>query len=486
MPGKCVFHVCVLVALLGAVGCESYEYCPPGLDWCWAKCVDLMADVKHCGRCDNRCGAQADCVGGRCECVPGYIECGGKCLDPSFDNENCGMCGNRCLGSAECVNGGCVPGERCEDLYPGLITCGDECVDPDTDENHCGACDNVCRADQVCRSGRCSCFGSAVECGDRCVDLSEDHENCGACGRRCAPNQVCSQGQCSNVESSQLGDPCPYGDVNATANYCAEGLECLGIPADGNAGTCPGGEPGECTALIDLWNRDCVNGNCGASFCSQECDYCRECPEGFDPMDAGSPARCMCVPNYHGMPIADPCPWNGVNAEHDDCLAGNACLGNGNMGACPSGCVEDCSHIPCNYHPDCVDQVCGFSFCAFECDAEGNCMQGFEPADVSGTCYCIPANPGDAQAGDPCPLNEFNASADQCDVFLTCLGNEEAGYCPGGNPMECTGIPDAYNTDCVNGICGYSFCSARCDEQGSCPQGFRAQDEEAICYCVPE
>jgi hypothetical protein len=161
-------------------------------------------------------------------------------------------------------------------------------------------------------------------------------------------------------------------------------------------------------------------------------------------------------------------------------------LGNDNVGECPSGCNRDCSHIPRNYYPDCVDNVCGFSFCADECDAQGNCPQEYEPSDVSGTCYCIPANSGDAQAGDPCPLNQINTSADGCDVFLACIGNYNyAGYCPGGSPAECTEVPAAYNPDCVNGYCGYSFCSARCDDQDSCPQGFRPQDEDAICYCVP-
>jgi hypothetical protein len=32
-----------------------------------------------------------------------------------------------------------------------------------------------------------------------------------------------------------------------------------------------------------------VNGNCGASFCTQEAGPCCDCPPGSEPNDVGSP-----------------------------------------------------------------------------------------------------------------------------------------------------------------------------------------------------
>jgi len=445
-------------------------------------CVDTDSDEAHCGACGHKCGIDQTC-------------CDGSCVNTISDYDNCGVCGNRCGSNEICYQGECVPpyngspGDPCPfdtvNTWANNCSMGLECLGIPADGS-AGTCPD---------GEPTECFRLLEEWNRDCVGGM-----CGAsfCAGECPTDRNCPMFFCDQdfdgicycipcpIGAGQPGDPCPYGDVNATANDCAAGLECLGIAADGNAGTCPGGEPRECTNLIDLWNIDCVNGNCGASFCSQECDNCDECPEGFEPQNVGSPARCMCVPGYTGHPSGGSCPWNGVNAEYGDCQAGMACLGNDNMGECPSGCDYDCAHIPENYYPDCVDHVCGFSFCADECDAQGNCPQGFEPAEVSGNCYCIPANPGDAPAGAPCPHLGFNASADLCDVFLTCLGNEDAGLCPGGDAAECTGIPAAFNPDCVNGICGYSFCSARCDDQGSCPAGFEAQDENDICYCLPE
>jgi len=206
-------------------------------------------------------------------------------------------------------------------------------------------------------------------------------------------NQYCLNGRCVVDGEGSPGDPCTFGEVNASAGDCDPGLECLGVPADGNAGTCPGGLPSECIQLIEEWNIDCVNGNCGVSFCSEPCDANGTCPAGFDPIDVGNPPACFCIPNSSGDGNpGDPCPWGSVNAEYDQCGAGLACLGNDDIGPCPGGTPAECTtEIPDSYNPDCVNGACGFSFCSEQCDAQGNCPAGFVQADVSGTCYCIPA-----------------------------------------------------------------------------------------------
>jgi hypothetical protein len=94
--------------------------------------------------------------------------------------------------------------------------------------------------------------------------------------------------------SGQPGEPCPFGEVNGTADNCAAGLVCLGFPDNGTSGTCPGGNITECTDIPASANPDCVNGNCGASFCAEQCDAQGNCPAGFWPQDVGG--TCYCIP----------------------------------------------------------------------------------------------------------------------------------------------------------------------------------------------
>ena len=306
--------LCVLALALVVASCENKPHCPEGQSLCWTQCVNLMKDDDNCGQCDNQCDPHSDCVEGRCECNPGFTDCSGFCINLDFDAGNCGDCGNACTNGEFCYNGVCGNGD-CESF--GLLVCGDSCIDPLSDNAHCGECYNACRDDQTCIDGICECNGSLKDCNDVCVDAHSDPENCGECGNQCASNQFCDQGHCANVESNELGDPCPFDTVNATANYCVAGLECLGFPADGNAGTCPGGESYECANIPFELNYDCVDGNCGASFCSQECDHCGECPEGFGPQDVGSPPKCMCIPGMWVGPGINACPLAESTAKQN-------------------------------------------------------------------------------------------------------------------------------------------------------------------------
>jgi hypothetical protein len=172
---------------------------------------------------------------------------------------------------------------------------------------------------------------------------------------------------------------------------------------------------------------------------------------------------------------------------YDFCASGLACLGNDNTGSCPGGSVAECG-IPDVQNPDCVNGVCGFSHCSPRCDAQGNCETGYVPTDLGGTCYCVPDVTGSAQAGDPCPFGDVNATADFCAAGLACLGfpaDGQAGKCPGGDPVECIDIPSNANPDCVGDNCGASFCSEECDAQGNCPAGFWPQEIGGTCYCIP-
>jgi hypothetical protein len=467
--------------------CETNEDCPEGF-WC--------------NRTTGTCDCMKDCTGKCC----GDDNCGGTCPDQCGAGYTCNTDTCTCISDRECSTD-----QECINLYGANYTCNQtsfececnpDCTGKCCGDNGCGGtCQDNCTAPSTCNATSCECEWppcnddddcAATQCciNTVCTDMDCGTRECGddpVCGKSCgtctAP-ETCQNGQC--VGENGPGSPCTYGDVNPTAGACDAGLECLGVMPDGQSGTCPGGSAGECTNLIDEWNPDCVNGNCGASFCSEECGANRTCPAGFTDQDVGTPTVCYCVPLPQGAgDPGDPCPWDSVNASYDDCKPGLTCLGNDDMGNCPGGNASECT-IADSHNPDCVNGVCGFSFCSPECNAGGTCNAGFNPITVSGTCYCIPDEDGTSQAGEPCPFGDMNNSYDFCASGLSCLGNDDAGTCPGGSPTECSGIPDVWNPDCVSGVCGFSHCTAPCDANGNCPNGFSPETISGSCYCIPE
>ncbi|HUU03312.1 MAG TPA: hypothetical protein VM425_17900 [Myxococcota bacterium] len=91
-----------------------------------------------------------------------------------------------------------------------------------------------------------------------------------------------------------MGDPCPFETVNTDADNCGDDLKCLGLAADGSHGSCT--TDADCSSLGDAINPDCVSGNCGASFCAEECPGgdSAQCPAGASGQDISG--TCYCIP----------------------------------------------------------------------------------------------------------------------------------------------------------------------------------------------
>ena len=460
--------------------CETNEICieKHGAGW-W--CDRTVWECKPCiPICEGKCCGGDGCGG----------TCTDNCTAPEFCNtQTCG-CVSGCQDDGDCTTTQCCINNNCTEMSCGTLECGNDpvcskscgtCTAPETCNN--GTCVGPCADDTDCTATQCCINNLCTEMSCGTMECDDDPVCGKSCGTCTAP-ETCQNGQCVGVNPGNLGDPCAFGDVNATEGGCNAGLECLGIAADGNTGTCPGGAATECTDLHEDWNRDCVNGNCGASFCSQPCDAQGNCPQFFIPLDVGNPPECMCVPGGGVGQPGDPCPWDTVNVSYPEC-AGGACLGNDDIGSCPGGADAECTGVAGSWNPNCVGGVCGFSFCADEC-VGGACDAGFNPGDVSGTCYCIPDEDGTSLEGEPCPFGDMHNSSDFCVSGLTCLGNDNTGTCPGGTAAEC-GIPDVQNPDCVAGVCGFSHCTARCDAAGNCGAGYVPEDvgTPPVCYCVP-
>ena len=62
----------------------------PPCDRCSTRCVDLLTDVKNCGRCGR---VVQVCAGGEPVCATGLTWCTSRCADLSTESANCGACG---------------------------------------------------------------------------------------------------------------------------------------------------------------------------------------------------------------------------------------------------------------------------------------------------------------------------------------------------------------------------------------------------------
>jgi hypothetical protein len=254
-----------------------------------AGCVNLAADVQHCGGCDVTCEDGEICVAGdgcglgRCECPGMSGGCGeGEvccpdvgCVDLEHDVRNCGACGNDCLiGDANGPRGDLCDAGRCYCDRAGTVCslttwctavtepdgedCG--CMDLDHDESNCGACGRRCDENEVCDDGVCLCEASRRACaasetccpGDGCVNQSTDPENCGDCGLSCGADETCSGGHCL------CGGAVCDGGQNCCAGSC-------------HWGTC-------CFDDDDCWgasNPDC-NGTNHSCYCRPAGESCRD------------------------------------------------------------------------------------------------------------------------------------------------------------------------------------------------------------------
>ncbi len=92
----------------------SDAICPYGQGLCDGECVNLSANHRHCGRCENECEPTEVCDNGNCllDCPPGKTNCDGSCVVLNEDILNCGQCGLVCSAGANaepmCIAGSCI------------------------------------------------------------------------------------------------------------------------------------------------------------------------------------------------------------------------------------------------------------------------------------------------------------------------------------------------------------------------------------------
>jgi hypothetical protein len=210
-------------------------------------------------------------VDGECFCEPGVYGDSGPGQPCPFDQIN--VAASLCQAGLTCLG---------LDNDPATAT---PC--PGGDPTECGRDFQV--YNPVCLAGYCG--GSF--CAPRC-------DGSGACAAGFDPYDIDAECFCIPVPvgNAVAGEPCPFGSVNAAADFCAAGLSCLGISPAETTNACPSGVS-QCTDMQTSWNPDCVDLNgtmrCAASFCAARCQLGVCTLAGFSPQMIGS--ICYCIPD---------------------------------------------------------------------------------------------------------------------------------------------------------------------------------------------
>ncbi len=157
-----------MACVAGACVCEDGFASCDGRDVTGCETA-IATDPARCGDCGMACADGETCVDGACRCgasapcTTGLTCCAGTCVDVSADVSHCGACERECTGigtdtctDRACTCGGgapCPSGQRC---------CDGACVSRSGFE-HCNGCGVACdpqRADVCDGSFGCICAGS--------------------------------------------------------------------------------------------------------------------------------------------------------------------------------------------------------------------------------------------------------------------------------------------------------------------------------------
>jgi hypothetical protein len=121
--------------------CPEYRHLGTTTVCCGKQCADLLTDLEHCGRCDNKCRGsvgpaptEETCSDGKCICSQRMIDpkilalsqpvecrqeghecCYGECVEIAkyqSDPKHCGKCIVECEEAERCVKGQCVGRKR--------------------------------------------------------------------------------------------------------------------------------------------------------------------------------------------------------------------------------------------------------------------------------------------------------------------------------------------------------------------------------------
>jgi len=454
--------------------CETTDDCPLSVFNGNPICLDGYCGTSFCA---PKCDQDGDCPEGYatlelssgCYCQP--VEIG-----DSGPGEPCNF-----FGSVNEEADACQAGLACLGIVPSETTV--ICVEA----SDCAS--NSFPGGTVCTDGHC---GTSF-CSPECDVVGEGDEEEFECGDGFETIDISGKCYCQPFElgDGEGGDPCPLGNINTGDDNCIEDVVCAGVFASPLTQEC---DKDEDCADSYFGSADCFEGMCGSSSCASECDEFGECPAGLLPFLLGE-GFCYCMApgaETGDAGAGEACPFFNVNVDADMCQEGMACFGYA-ASTYDEECetADDCAWSDYPGNADCVAGYCGTTFCSPVCDADGNCDPGFLPIQPEeGTCFCHPSQTGDSKVDEACNFwDQVNSDADFCEAGLTCLGLLPDLEIPCTDASDCALEPFIANPECLDGFCASSFCSAQCDEDGECPDGYDpldiGEEDAETCYCIP-
>lgn len=204
------------------------------LDLCGTECVDTATNSRHCGACDNACGANEQCMNRACvpvatACEGGKVSCNGQCVDVLTDSEHCGECNTECGDNMSCQNAACLCNEGFADFDGEKITgCEQNLAEASCsplDVTECFDAESQLAGVGICRKGHRLCFGGIwdVMCIGQitprvydqrysnydlnCNGIIDKNEDIDADGFTKGDGDCCDDKVSCNVENPELVNP---------------------------------------------------------------------------------------------------------------------------------------------------------------------------------------------------------------------------------------------------------------------------------------
>ncbi len=199
-------------------------------------------------------------------------------------------------------------------------------------------------------------------------------------------------------------------------------------------------------------------------MCAMECN----------PFDDACPTDTACRGTVTGGEVRFTCLFDGDSGLDEVCTSGSGLY-------CEKGFQCSSSGVEARCYPGCDDaHPCPTGV---DCNVWGNDVPGYPGFGV--------CSYGDQGPADPCTFstgtNVYNPDARDCGPGLTCVGAGDYGSCATDEDCEAPGL---INVDCVDGTCGYAYCSRLdCTDNTECEAEFGVDaccgDTGSMTYCKP-
>ncbi len=332
-----------------------------------------------------------------------------------------------------------------------------------------------CENDRDCEEGELCIYGV---CQSGCEDDS-DCSNGLHCDPQMGPNGVCvACVDASHCDENELcvDNECRF-DCSENPNACGEDKVC---------------DPVTNTCVECLQDQECELGNiCEDNACVEGCRTDRDCPGDLMCLDGSCIEGC----------IAD-----------SDCPLETFCYEN----QCTPGCNDDDSRCP-------EGETCEGDICEFTCGSDDDCGEGKLCIDQEcvlgcrddddcgwGTSCDTSVTPGVCRTGCWNGWCQGDQICNEDDLCVDCITNDDCdegyscseSYCLIDEPLElceeCRDSRDCGDIYGVPNLCiryggwwgGTNFCARSCQNDASCPNGYRCIQKESVDdaigkQCVP-